>query len=69
MPEINEDERDWRQAHECVNKASAQKDAEPISEITHRFRQNELIALANVGGDLPFVFGRRDEIAHQNRQQ
>ena len=70
MPEINKDKRDRRQRDECVNQASAHKNAEAISEITHRFREKRIdLSLANVGGDLPFVLGRRDEIAHQKRQQ
>ena len=70
VPEINKDQRDRRQRDERVNQASAHKNAEPISEITHRFRQQRIdLAFANVRGDLPFVFGGRDKIADQKRQQ
>ena len=39
VSEVNEDERDGQQRDECVNQAAAHKNAEAISEITHRFRE------------------------------
>ena len=70
MPEINKDQRYRRQCDEGVNQSAAHKDTEPIREIAHRFREKRIdLPLADVGGDLPFVFCRRDEIAHQNREQ
>jgi hypothetical protein len=70
VSEINKDQRDGRQRDECVNQTAAHKNAEAISEITHRFREKRIdLSLANVGRDLPFIFRGRDEIAYQKHQQ
>ncbi len=70
LPEINEDQRDRWQRDEAVNEAATQKNDGPICEITHRLREQRIdLAFANVGGDLPFVLCRHDEIANQNGEQ
>src|ERR1700730_3067688 len=70
MPEIKKDKRDRRQGDEGVNEPAAHKNAEPVSEVAHRFGQQRVdLALANVGCDLPFVLGWRDQIADQQREQ
>jgi ABC-2 type transport system permease protein len=69
-PEINKNEGDGRQGDYGVNETAAQKDAESIREITHRLGQERIdLTFANIGCDLPFVFGGRDEVADQEREQ
>src|SRR5262245_6290473 len=70
MAKIEEDGRDREDRDRGVNQPTAQKNAEAIGEITHRLGQEGIdLTLANVGGNLPFVLGRGDEVAHQNREQ
>src|SRR5450631_3636581 len=70
MTEVEKDERDRRQGDRGVNEACAEKNAEAIGEITHRLGQKRIdLALANIGGDLPFILGRRYQVAHQEREQ
>src|SRR5882724_807553 len=68
--EIEKNHRDRRQRDEGVNKPATAKNTEPVGEITHRLSQERVdLTFANIGGDLPFVFGRRDQIADQDREQ
>src|ERR1700719_5366460 len=70
MPEIKKDKRDRRERDERVNESAAEKNAEPISQITHRLGEKRIdLSFANVGRDLPFVLGRRDQIADEDREQ
>src|SRR6266446_2046343 len=70
MPEIKKDKRDRRERDERVNESAAEKNAEPISEITHRLGEKRIdLSFANVSRDLPFVLGRRDQIADEDREQ
>src|SRR5918996_343162 len=70
VAKVNEDQRDRRKCHERVNESAAQENAEPVGEVTHRLGQQRIdLAFANVGGDLPFVFRWRDQVAHQEREQ
>ncbi len=49
---------------------AAQENTETISEIIQRLDQERIdLALANVAGDLPFVFGGRDEIRDDDREK
>ena len=68
--EIEEDRGDRQDRDRGVNQPAAQENAETVAEITHRLGQEGIdLTLANVGRDLPFVLGRRDEVADQDREQ
>src|SRR5262249_35935490 len=68
--EINENQRDWRQSDEAVNETATQKDAGSVREVTHRLREQRIdLAFANIGGYLPFVLCRGDQVADQNDEQ
>ncbi len=70
VAKIKEDQRDGRQRDECVNETAAQENAEPVGKVTHWLGQQRIdLAFANIGGDLPFVFRWRDQIAHQERRR
>src|SRR6266404_1895464 len=70
MAEVEKDERDGRKGDGRVNEAAAQENAETIREITHRLGQERIdLPFADVAGDLPFVLGRHDEIADEEREQ
>ena len=67
---IKEDERHRRDRDGGKDEPAAQENAETISEIIQRLDQERIdLALANVAGDLPFVFGGRDEIRDDDREK
>ena len=70
VAEVEKDERDRQDRDERVNESPAEKDAEAVGEIAERLGQEGIdLTFANVGCDLPFVLGRRDEIRDEDHQQ
>jgi hypothetical protein len=70
VSEIDKDQRDRRKSYEGVNESAAQKNAEPVNEITHRLGEKRVdLAFANIRSNLPFVLCWHDQIADQDCEQ